>query len=48
MMRHLTAVFCIAAIAAMVVFPFAAVHFLLPLATLGTFILFSEIPPRTV
>jgi hypothetical protein len=44
MMHRLTAVLCIAAIAAMVVFPGAAVHFLLPSATLGTSIQFGEIP----
>lgn len=47
MIRRLTAVLCIAAIAAIAVFPGAAVHFLLPPVTLGTTIVFGEFPGLT-
>ena len=47
MMHRLTAVLCIAAIAAMAVFPGAAVHFLLPPVTPGTTIVFGELPALT-
>jgi hypothetical protein len=47
MIRSLTAVLCITAIAAIAVFPGAAVHFLLPPVTLGTTIVFGELPCLT-
>lgn len=47
MLRRLTAVLCIAAIAAIVAFPGAAVHFLLLPITPGTTIVFGDFPGLT-